>query len=112
VLTDNEATLGGAVYLTELSDIVVRNCIAWENLPYDFDINGRVIFMYYTDVTEDFPGNNNINKDPIFMDPDNYDYHLHSASPCIDAGDPDDIYLDVDGSINDMGAYGGPNGNW
>jgi hypothetical protein len=31
---------------------------------------------------------------------------------CIDAGDPDSLYDDLDGSINDMGAYGGPDGDW
>ena len=28
-----------------------------------------------------------IGLDPIFMDPDNGDFHLHQASPCIDGGD-------------------------
>ena len=32
---------------------------------------------------------------------------LGSGSPCIDAGNPDPIYNDHDGSRNDMGAYGG-----
>jgi hypothetical protein len=75
VITDNIAKIGGAVYITELSDITIRNCIIWENLPYDIAINGRAVFMYYTDVTKDFPGNNNINKEPSFADPDNHDYH-------------------------------------
>ncbi len=112
VITDNIANIGGAVYITELSDITIRNCIIWENLPYDIDINGRAVFMHYTDITEDFPGNNNINEEPNFTDPENHDYHLQQDSPCIDAGDPDGLYNDPDGSVNDMGAYGGPNGQW
>jgi len=36
-----------------------------------------------------------------------FDYHLGTGSPAIDAGDPGTAYLDVDGSRNDMGAYGG-----
>jgi len=35
-------------------------------------------------------------------------FALASGSPCIDAGDPDPLYNDADGSRNDMGAYGGP----
>lgn len=52
----------------------------------------------------------NIDLDPLFIGYD--DYHLQSGSPCIDAGHPDPQYNDPDGTRNDMGAYGGPNGNW
>ena len=37
-----------------------------------------------------------------------FDYGLQPGSPCRDAGDPDPIYQDADGTRNDMGAYGGP----
>jgi hypothetical protein len=38
-----------------------------------------------------------INKDPGFVDPDNYDFHLRSDSPCIDAGGrADDVMEDFD----------------
>lgn len=40
------------------------------------------------------------------------DLHLRGDSPAIDAGNPDPIFNDVDGSRNDQGAYGGPGGNW
>ena len=45
-----------------------------------------------------------IAADPQFID-DNNDFHLHSYSPCVDAGEP--LRLDLDGSRADMGAYGG-----
>ncbi len=35
-------------------------------------------------------------------------FSLAPASPAIDAGDPKAMYLDPDGSRNDMGAFGGP----
>ena len=50
----------------------------------------------------------NIEDDPLFIE----NYRLQNNSPCIDAGDPDSQYNDPDGSRNDMGAYGGPNGDW
>ena len=56
--------------------------------------------------------NGNISIDPLFVDPDNGDFHLQSNSPCIDTGNPDTQYNDIDGSPNDMGAYGGPGGDW
>ncbi|MEJ2636920.1 MAG: right-handed parallel beta-helix repeat-containing protein [Calditrichia bacterium] len=40
------------------------------------------------------------------------DLHLLPGSPCIDAGNPDAAFQDADGTRNDMGAYGGPQGDW
>ncbi len=42
---------------------------------------------------------------PLFED--TVDCCLSSSSPCIDAGDPNETYNDLDGSRNDMGCYGG-----
>jgi parallel beta-helix repeat protein len=36
-----------------------------------------------------------------------YDFNLQPGSPCIDAGNPDPIYADADGSRNDVGVTGG-----
>ena len=52
----------------------------------------------------------NIPDDPLFLEVATEDFHLQPNSPCIDAGHPADEYRDNDGSQNDMGAYGGPNG--
>ena len=46
----------------------------------------------------------NIDTDPLFVDPDEGDYHLTEDSPCIDAGDPD-REPDPDGTRADMGAF-------
>ncbi|RME53032.1 MAG: hypothetical protein D6795_05965, partial [Deltaproteobacteria bacterium] len=59
--------------------------------------------------------NGNISVDPRFVDttgddPLAWDLHLSSDSPLIDAGDPG--ILDPDGSRSDIGAYGGPEGDW
>ena len=61
-----------------------------------------------------FPGEGNINTDPLFVDPDNGDYHLSIDSPCVDAGDPEFVpqegETDIDGQPRlvgervDMGA--------
>jgi len=52
---------------------------------------------------------NDIKADPLFVDPENGDFHLQPNSPAIDAGDPtDDFSLEPSGGggrIN-MGAYG------
>jgi hypothetical protein len=54
--------------------------------------------------------NGNISSDPLFADTSAVDYHLLVDSPCIDAGDTSVTAQDRDGSRNDMGAYGGPQG--
>ncbi len=40
--------------------------------------------------------------------PNSSDFHLILGSPAIDAGNPDPMFNDLDGSRNDCGAYGGP----
>lgn len=48
--------------------------------------------------------------DPGYLDLQTLDLTLTEASELIDAGDPD--LKDVDGSVSDIGAYGGPNSPW
>jgi len=60
----------------------------------------------YNNVT---PGTGCISADPLFVNPGT-DFHLGVGSPCKDTGDPS--IKDWDNSKSDMGAYGGPGGNW
>ena len=55
---------------------------------------------------EDLTGvNGNISQDPGFVSED--DHHLKEDSPCIDSGSP--LISEGDGSVSDIGMYGGPN---
>ena len=60
----------------------------------------------------------NLSSEPKFLDftdNDNAfddDWHLSTSSPAVDAGNPASEFNDVDSSANDMGAFGGPAGNW
>ncbi|HUT03322.1 MAG TPA: right-handed parallel beta-helix repeat-containing protein [bacterium] len=81
-------------------EIAYDDAWAMEAPPYVYD-DGSVAFM-------PSPGTGLISADPLFADPQNYNFHLQAGSPCIDAGLPESSMNDRDGSINDMGAYGGP----
>jgi len=91
------------------------NCIFWNNDPGT--ISGNVT---YSDVEGGYTGTGNIDIDPEFVDPDNGDFRLSSASDCIDAGNNlttgipnQDIegkprFIDGDGDLSamvDMGTY-------
>ena len=74
-----------------------------------------VPMVTHSDVQGDWPGEGNIDADPLFVDPDNGDYHLRDDSPCISAGimTPDVPDTDIEGnprpnppgSNPDIGAY-------
>jgi len=50
------------------------------------------------------PGGNDLSTDPLFRSNVPAGYWIQETSPCRDAGDPDPIYNDPDGSRADMGA--------
>ena len=54
------------------------------------------------------PGVGDISTSPLFVDSLRSDFHLQPGSPCVNTGNPDPAYNDLDGSRNDMGAFGGP----
>ncbi|MCG3157227.1 MAG: hypothetical protein DKINENOH_03859 [bacterium] len=49
----------------------------------------------------------NLVQPPLFADTSQNDYRLQTNSPCIDAGNPNTFYNDLDGTSNDMGYTGG-----
>lgn len=63
----------------------------------------------YGGTGESWFGEGCIDKDPVFVDPDNGNFHLSKGSPCINAGDPKSP-LDLDNTIFDMGAFYFPQG--
>lgn len=85
------------------STITVRDTNLWDN---DADLCGDV---------EQITSEGGLTADPRFVDRAAGDLRLAAGSPCIDAGPADADYRDPDGSVNDLGVYGGPlsiGGGW
>ena len=107
----NNPTGDQAVDITS-GKLTVQNSIMWHNslnlqatppCPTCFDVS-------YSNIEQTTVGTGNINKDPMFRDPANFDLQLKANSPCIDAGTAVDAPLkDIDGTPRDakpdMGAY-------
>ncbi len=132
---------GGGIYHGTDGKVIIKNCIFWDNkasralipaLIQQIDRHYRWDITYCCiqglDELDPIGGEGNISNDPLFADPNSDDFHLKSqsgrwdqkkhtwikdliTSPCIDAGDPNDIGWknepEPNGKRINMGAYGG-----
>jgi len=106
------------------TNVQAVNCIIWDSGNKIWNDDGSPIRITYSDVQGGWPGQGNINTNPLFVGAgraDNIfgteddDLRLLPDSPCIDAGDnsevPQSVDMDFDGNprivngIVDMGAY-------
>ena len=85
---------------------VFMNNIIRDEIASIININSSPEFTY-NNISGGADGIGNIDVDPMFVDIESY--MLATGSPCVDAGNPDAEYNDLDGTTNDMGAWGGPN---
>lgn len=113
----NTATsYGGALsvsidYSSEIPAVV--NCIFWNNTPDQIRNGSRYEpELTYSCVQGGYTGVGNFHGDPLFVDPENLNFHLKTNSPCIYAGTSTHApEMDFDGSPRpqghgyDIGAY-------
>ena len=115
----NAAGKGGGILVWGTS-VQAKNNIIWGNTQTTGEqiaLIGSSSTFTYNLVEGGFTGTGNIDADPFF---EATGFYLSDSSVCIDAGDPDPVYNDPEGSpgmgmwpamgtvINDIGAYGGP----
>ena len=121
----NFSEFGGGLFCDWSSPAII-NCIIYSNTPEDLALDNMGYshpVVRYSNIGASWPGEGNIDIDPLFRDADNADYHLMATvcgdpydSPCIDMGAPTiiDTLLDCDWGLgterSDMGAYGGGDG--
>ncbi len=111
----------------QLRNAILKNNILWGNESNQISGDTDLCLATYSNIQDGWPGNGNIDVDPLFADIEDGDYHLKSqagrwdpvseswviddvTSPCIDAGDPDNPIgdeLEPNGGRINMGAYGG-----
>jgi len=136
IIDSNSATKkGGGIYIDEFANNVqIVNCVLNANDLHSESPNVSVentiitgvlptistesilpLFINYSHIgeqwTEQYP--TNIIGEILFerlLDGPNY--HLLPGSVCIDSGNPDPSFNDIDGTQNDIGVYGGPLGDW
>jgi hypothetical protein len=114
------ATGTGGISVWSAANVQITNCIVYGNTPaLQIKVSSASPNVTYCNVAGGYTGTGNIDVDPLF---DMESFLLDEASPCVDTGDIDAIYNDLEdpanpglalfpsrgGLRNDIGAYGGP----
>lgn len=106
LIADNYANDSLALILHFDGSVNMTNSIVWNSGFFEVG-NTSSLIIDYSDIEGGYEGIGNIDNDPLFLDAANGDFHLQNNSSCIDTGHPSAFYNDLDGSQNDMGAFGG-----
>ncbi|MBC8231637.1 hypothetical protein H8E77_18970, partial [bacterium] len=65
---------------------IVTNCIFWDDSANEIHVYSGEPIITFSDIAGGWEGEGNIDADPLFVDPENGDFHLTVDSPCIDTG--------------------------
>ncbi|MCA9411750.1 MAG: right-handed parallel beta-helix repeat-containing protein, partial [Candidatus Omnitrophica bacterium] len=84
------------------------NCIlqGGGGIPRENERYGRIgAKVQYTNITGGYPGKGNIDTNPLFVDPENGDFRIQRASPCVDSGTDTGLSTDFEGNPRPIGDY-------
>lgn len=101
---------GGGVAINSPLDSELQNNIFYKNTSNTIHKHFAYLSSDSTNLVEQFNFFGSPTLDPYFIS--DFSFRLIAFSPCVDAGNPDPVFNDVNGTRNDQGAYGGPFGNW
>ena len=114
-IVQNNTIVGNEVgiYVDGGTAPAISNCIFWDNDVKDLE-GCSATYSRIDDCNDVNDTTHNICDDPLFVNPNNDDYHLDPNSPCFNAGDPnydaEEGETDIDGDDRimdgrlDMGA--------
>ena len=114
IVTGNHALLSGAGMILKLSSPTLGWSDIWSNTAYALETGGDQVRLQFDNYGEmhnvDYLSKPMLQLDPLYLDtasedPQDWDLRLSASSPLIGQGDPD--VLDPDGTISDLGAFGG-----
>jgi hypothetical protein len=104
----NSASFRGGGMFNDYSSPSISNSILWGNGEEIFKFLNSNPTVSFSIVQGDYPGTNNLDQDPLFVDAANGDLSLQPGSPAINAGD-NDLYTDAGGDLaNDTDLSGNP----
>lgn len=100
-VVDNTASGSGTgIAVDNQFSLNITNCIVWGNGLYNCTAT-------YSDIQGGYPGEGNINADPLFVNAAGGNLHLQRGSPCINAGNPNYVpgpyETDIDGDPRVIG---------
>lgn len=98
---------GGGVSCVDSSNPIITNTILWADTSSDSSeifTEASEPVVRYSDIQGSWPGEGNIDSDPLFVDPEGGMYDLQPGSSCIDSADPDSPSIPWGGWVRDMGA--------
>ncbi len=100
-ITGSDSASGGALQSYSASPRI-KNCILWNDFQLEISASSNpptypaTPVVSYSDIQGSFPGEGNIDADPLFVWGPGCDYYLSQVdagqaedSPCVDAGNPD-----------------------
>lgn len=89
IFDNTSYTDGGGINNGLGSQSNIINCILWDNSPQQIRVSSGSTIVEYSDIEGGWPGIDNIDEEPLFIDSGDHPFMLENISPCINAGKPD-----------------------
>jgi len=84
---ENNALEGSGLYCDREASPIITNCVFRDDPETEiYNEPGANPVITYSNIMGSWPGEGNIDADPLFLDPEHGDFHLTIDSPCIDTG--------------------------